>query len=135
VVAEADVDENSPSPALTPEPLSVDAADGLTLANCCLVALFEERRFVAGRPEHPIEYDRHRFLFSTAEAAQKFAADPQQYLPAAMGLDVVAVRRQAAAVNGSLEHATWFRGRLYLFASAGNLTAFQAHPYRYIEYQ
>jgi Tfp pilus assembly protein PilF/YHS domain-containing protein len=106
-----------------------------TLARCCLVTLFTERRFVPSVPDHSVEYEGVRFYFSTADAADRFAADPSRYLPAAAGLDVVAIRRQGATVPGELRHATWFRGRLYLFALDEHLAAFQTHPYRYIDYE
>ncbi|MDZ4689332.1 MAG: tetratricopeptide repeat protein, partial [Planctomycetaceae bacterium] len=107
----------------------------LALTDCCLIALHDERRVVASRPEFAVAYHDQRFCFSSADAAQRFADDPENYLPASGGMDMVAVRRGWIVVAGSLDHAVWFRGKLFLFSTADNLVAFQTHPYRYVDYE
>ena len=91
----------------------------------CPVMLREELRLVDISPEFTVEYQSQKYQFSSEEAAGKFTADPERYLPAAGGLDVVAVSQGTAVAQGSLEHALWFRNKLYLFLNQENLTIFR----------
>ena len=63
-------------------------------------------------------------------ARTAFLASPGKYLPAAGGQDVVSLGSQRPQ-PGSLDHATWHRGQLYLFASPENLATFTKQPDRY----
>ncbi len=69
-------------------------------------------------------------LLSSAAARKAFLASPTLYLPAADGQDVVTLGDKQPQ-PGSLDHATWHRGQLYLFASLENLAAFTKQPGRY----
>lgn len=120
---------------LVTDPATETPLAALALSECCLVALHDDRRLVAARPEFAVAYRDQRFCFSSAAAVERFVNDPDSYLPAAAGLDVVAVRQGWVVVAGSLDYAVWFRGKLFLFASKDNLVAFQAHPYRYVDYE
>jgi hypothetical protein len=69
-------------------------------------------------------------LFSSKAAKTKFVARPDTYLPVAGGLDVVTAHRRRPSM-GQLDHATWYHGRLYLFATKANLLEFQQQPDRF----
>jgi YHS domain-containing protein len=95
------------------------------LMGFCPVALRDEQKLVDALPQHVAEYQSQKYQFSTAEAVEKFRADPERYLPAAGGLDVVAVGQGTAVALGSLEHAVWFRHKLYLFLTRENMELFR----------
>ena len=102
--------------------------DCLDLKSICLVTIFEERRIAKSFPEFASEYQSQQYCFSSAEALNKFEAEPQRYAPVAGGLDVVSVRNERNVVQGSLDFAVWFRRRLYLFSSRENSEAFRRDP-------
>ena len=91
----------------------------------CPVSLRNHREMVDGQAELTAEHNGITYRFCSAEAREEFEVDPALYIPVAGGLDVVAVREGREVTTGSLEHATWFRDRLYLFASADTLKAFR----------
>jgi len=61
----------------------------------------------------------------------KFAEEPSRYAPAAYGADVVALTRDKDVVEGSLDFAAWFKGRLYLFGSQEAHDTFVANPVQF----
>lgn len=91
----------------------------------CPVALRDELKLVDALPQYSAEHQSTKFQFGSEEALQKFVAKPERYLPAAGGLDVVAVSQGTAVAQGSLEHAMWFRKKLYLFFSRENMELFR----------
>lgn len=91
----------------------------------CPVTLRDELKLVDAMPQYTVEYQFQRLQFSSEEAMQKFLAKPERYLPAAGGLDVVAVSQGTAVAQGSLEHALWFRKKLYLFLNRENMETFR----------
>lgn len=99
----------------------------LGMSGYCPVSLRNEREMVGGVEAWEAEYKGVTYRFATPEALAEFHVDPEVYIPVAGGLDVVAVREGRDVTAGSLEHATWFRDRLYLFASSDSLARFQAN--------
>lgn len=91
----------------------------------CPVALRDEQSLVDALPLYTAEYQSQKYQFSSEAAQKKFVAQPERYLPAAGGLDVVAVSQGTAVAQGSLEHALWFRHKLYLFLTRENLEIFR----------
>jgi tetratricopeptide (TPR) repeat protein/YHS domain-containing protein len=110
---------------------SIPTADKSGLQGICLVTLSEEKRLAVALPQFMTEYHSQSYQFSSAEALQKFIADPERYVPAAGGLDVVSVRNERAVTNGSLKHALWHRHRLYMFSSREHADAFRADPHKF----
>ncbi len=106
------------------EPAST-AAMVLGMGGFCPVSLRNHREVLEGVEAWEAEYKGVTYRFATPEALAEFHVDPESYIPVAGGLDVVAVREGREVTSGSLEHATWFRDRLYLFASADTLAAFK----------
>ena len=98
----------------------------------CLVALCEERRLVNAPEEFAVEHQGQTYQFSSPDAAARFKANPDGYIPAAGGLDVVAVRRGSEVVSGSLDYAVWYRDRLYLFSSQQHKNEFRASPRKFV---
>ncbi|MFO1020016.1 MAG: hypothetical protein U0903_04885 [Planctomycetales bacterium] len=97
----------------------------------CPTVLRDERDLVRGRKNYQLTYHKHVYVFSSAKALATAQAHPEKYLPAAEGQDVVLLK-EAENVDGSLDAAAWYRGRLYLFASRRNLELFAANPTLYV---
>lgn len=102
-----------------------------TLRGMCPVALKDERRLIEARPHIRSEYRGKIYAFSTVEAKELFDDDPFRYAPAGNGVDVVKLAGGETGVEGTLEHAAWYRGRLYLFASAETRREFVDAPSRF----
>lgn len=100
----------------------------LKLADICLVTLKDERQLVEADPQFTALYQEQSYAFVSEAAAEQFRLRPVRYVPVAGGLDVVAVRSGRAVVEGTLEHAAWYRDRLYLFSSADHLDRFRGEP-------
>ncbi|MFP6768293.1 MAG: hypothetical protein VB859_08990 [Planctomycetaceae bacterium] len=100
------------------------------LKGFCPVALRNQRKLIKARPEFEITHGGFLVLLSSPAARTAFLASPGKYLPAAGGQDVVSLGNQRPQ-PGSLDHATWHRGQLYLFASPDNLAIFTKQPDRY----
>lgn len=101
------------------------------LRGYCLVTLRKDRQYVAGQPHYQVEYQSRVYSFASEEAKQEFERHPDRYAPADNGADLVATNAGNAGVNGSLDHAVWFKGRLYLFSSEENKAAFKANPKKF----
>jgi YHS domain-containing protein len=101
------------------------------LKGFCPVTLHDERELMDAKPEFHFTHRSQKFHFASAEARDKFEADPSAYAPAAYGADVVALSRDKDVVEGTLDFAAWFKGRLYLFGSQATYETFVAGPSRY----
>ena len=101
------------------------------LKGFCPVTLRDERELFDAKPEFFYTHRGQKFHFATAEARNKFEADPAAYAPAAYGADVVALGRDKDVVEGTLDFAAWFKGRLYLFGSQANYEVFVKSPATY----
>lgn len=92
----------------------------------CPVALRDEQKLVDARPEFRLEYQSQTYEFSSYEALNQFASEPERYQAAAEERDVVAISEGTVVAHGSLEHALWFRHKLYLFANQRNMDLFRS---------
>ena len=92
------------------------------LKGFCPVTLHDERELTDARPEFHFTHRSQKFHFASAEARDKFEVNPSKYAPAAYGADVVALSRDKDVVEGTLDFAAWFKGRLYLFGTQANFT-------------
>ena len=101
------------------------------LKGFCPVTLRDDRELIDARPEFHFTHRSQKFHFASAEARGKFEADPSRYAPAAYGADVVALGRDKDVVEGTLDFAAWFKGRLYLFGSQANYDTFIVAPSKY----
>jgi YHS domain-containing protein len=111
------------------KPATVTAAKGFK--GFCPVILKDERRLVEARAQFKSEYNGRWYSFSSQAAKEIFDESPQRYVPAIGGNDVV---RQAAGeqgVEGSLEHAAWYRGKLFLFSTAESRREFVDEPAKF----
>lgn len=98
------------------------------LKGFCSVALRDERDLVDTSAEFSSTYGLKTYYFSSAEAKVRFDRTPAKYAPTAEGFDVVKLAEDTEDVEGSLDHAAWYKDRLYLFSSTGNRLKFIANP-------
>ena len=97
------------------------------LKGFCPVKLRDERDLKNALPEHHSTFKGRTYYFSSADAKAAFDEHPQQYAPVAGGQDIVLLKEKVTK-EGSLDHAVWFKDRLYLFTSPKTLEQFVATP-------
>ncbi|MFM9959704.1 MAG: hypothetical protein ACKV2Q_00565 [Planctomycetaceae bacterium] len=97
------------------------------LKGFCPVTLRDERDLKNALPEHHSTFKGRTYYFSSADAKVVFDEHPQQYAPISGGQDVVLLKEKVTK-EGSLDHAVWFKDRLYLFTSQKTLEQFVATP-------
>lgn len=103
--------------------------DGMTgLKGFCPVTLRDQRELRDAQTQFESAYRGQKYHFASADAKLRFEANPARYAPAAYGADVVSLARDKDVVEGTLDHAAWFRGRLYLFGSQTSHDEFVANP-------
>ncbi|MFG0333799.1 MAG: hypothetical protein ACF8TS_10590 [Maioricimonas sp. JB049] len=102
--------------------------DATGLKGFCPVMLRDQRELVDARESFHASYKGREYLLSSAEAVAAFQAMPAAYAPALGGNDVIHYAHTGEYLAGSLDHAVWYKGRLYMFASAETLDAFAAAP-------
>lgn len=101
------------------------------LKGFCIVKLRDERDLVDALPAFRSTYNLRTYHFSDLAAKIEFDKDPEKYVPAYDGNDPILISTQSEEREGSLDHALWFRGRLYLFVDALNKERFQRDPALY----
>lgn len=99
----------------------------------CPVVLRDRRSLADGKPEHHAKFEGRTYFFSSAGSRTVFLRSPKKYAPAKMGLDVVRMAEGGESVEGSLEHAAWYKDRLYFFTSATTLRIFVKSPQKYLQ--
>lgn len=130
-LVEENTNEIAPVSAAREEAVAVRPRD-VALNGCCPVALRDTSQVVDGSSEFCVDCDGVTYALSSAEAMQRFRLHPERYLPSAGGLDVISVR-SGKMERGNLHFSTWFRNRLFLFASADHVDEFRSDPLRYVE--
>lgn len=103
----------------------------VALNGYCPVCILDLKKWVRGNPQHTVTYDGKAYYFPNAETRQTFLADPAKYVPALGGDGIVTYARTGQRVPGSIYHAAFHRGRLYLFADAPHKQMFVADPAAY----
>ena len=101
------------------------------LKGFCPVALRDSRELKDARPSFQAKFNGDYYNFSTAEALAKFEAEPEKYVPAAAGQDVVLAANEGTNRQGSLDRAVWYRNRLYLFSTKASHEEFVASPSKF----
>lgn len=98
------------------------------LKGFCIVALKDKRQLIEAQPEFRSDFGNKTFSFSSSEAKAAFDDEPEAYIPAASGQDVVKLALGSVTAEGSLDHAVWYKGKLYLFSSAASRELFIESP-------
>ena len=124
----------SAAPALSSVPVA-EVPSGhwpVGLKGYCPVTLREGRTQVKGSERFASPWQGTLYYMASAEARWKFEINPEFYAPALGGLDVIKSSHQGQKVEGSLEHAIWYRRQLYLFEDENSLKTFTADPQKYL---
>ena len=116
-----------------PAPSKMTVEVPLALEGFCPVTLCAEERWVAGNPMYCTMYQGHIFRFASGETLAAFARNPANYIPVAMGEDIVLMVDRNKRVNGNRKFGAWFQGRVFLFASQETLNTFAERPDYYTE--
>lgn len=98
------------------------------LKGFCPVVLRDQRDLVDASEEFSVVFNGRSYHFSSREAMAQFLEEPVKYAPAARGCDVIHLALTGEELEGSLDHAVWYKGRLYLFASMETMDTFVAAP-------
>ena len=116
-----------------PAPPKATVEVPLALEGFCPVTLCAEERWISGNPAYCTMYQGHIFRFASLEALATFAQNPANFMPIAMGEDIVLKVERNKRVNGKREFGAWFQGRVFLFSSQESLDAFATRPEYYTE--
>ena len=116
-----------------PAPAKMTVEVPLALEGFCPVTLCSEERWIAGNPMYCTMYQGHIFRFATSEALVAFARNPANYIPVAMGEDIVLMVDRNKRVNGNRKFGAWFQERVFLFSCQETLDTFAARPEYYTE--
>lgn len=106
-------------------------AQRVGLGGYCPVMLSRHTQWAFGRADLVHEHDGVRYLFSTTEARNAFIREPQKYVPAFHGHDVVALSQRRQMEPGAIELGARFRDRLYFFKSDENRDLFLKRPHHF----
>jgi len=98
------------------------------LKGFCPVMLRDHRDLVNVNEDFSAIFNGKRYEFSSEDALEIFLNDPSKYAPAAQGNDVIHLALTGDQDEGKLDHAVWYKGRLYLFNSAETMETFVAAP-------
>ncbi|MDA1213752.1 MAG: hypothetical protein O2955_14650 [Planctomycetota bacterium] len=96
----------------------------------CPVTLKNNRELKDAKPEFNSIYQGVVYGFSSREAKEEFDNDPEQFVPAIQGRDIV-LKASNVDAPGSLDYALWYRHHLYLFSSPETMQEFSASPEDY----
>lgn len=121
----SEADRPSEEDVVTMLPKNLEA---LALSEVCLVSLLEDKQLVRGSSEFTETYESETYVFATATAATRFRDHPRRYRPVAGGHDLVGLKSGELVELGSLQHAAWYRQRLYLFTTGEHLQTFASSP-------
>ena len=102
------------------------------LKGFCPVALRDNRLLVDARPEFSSSFKSMNYQFASLENKLKFDREPAKYAPAAGGSDIVFLVDQQDDKEGTLDFASWYKGRLYLFSNQKNMDVFMKTPALYV---
>lgn len=109
----------------------IQRSDMKGLKGFCPVTLRDQRELADSRPEFSSSHRGQKFFFASKVALSKFEQDPARYAPAAYGADVVVLTEDQDVVEGTLDFAAWYKGRLYLFGTQTTHDKFISQPDKY----
>ncbi len=100
----------------------------LALEGYCAVCIIDMKQWVRGNPQHQASYDGKTYYFPNEEIKRTFLADPGKYVPALGGDCTVCLAKMGKRMPGSVFHAAYHKGRLYLFPGADQKQMFVDNP-------
>jgi len=106
----------------------------LMLNGFCPVTLTEQETFASGSRLYTATYRGTRYRFVGARERDAFSANPDRYVVAFRGYDVVVAMHDKQLAPGDRKHGLWFRGKSYLFRDETTLQKFEANPRQYADF-
>ena len=88
------------------------------LGGYCPVCIIETKEWVKGDSSISATYDGKTYLFPEEKQKQMFLANPVKYVPALGGDCTVCLANLNKRTPGSVQHATIYKNRLFLFPNA-----------------
>ena len=107
------------------------ASPELAMGGYCPVCIIENKQWVKGDPQFQVTYDGKTYLFPGQKQKAMFTANPAKYVPAFGGDCVVCRSKMGKRVPGSVQHAAFAGGRLYLFPAEKQQQEFLANHAKY----
>lgn len=104
----------------------------LAMGGYCPVCIIENKQWVKGDRQFQVTYDGKTYLFPGKEKRAMFAANPAKYVPALGGDCIVCRSNMGKRVSGSVQHAAFSGGRLYLFPGEKQQQEFLANHEKYV---
>ena len=101
------------------------------LGGYCPVTLLEQWEWKLGNIQFAETRDNQVYLFASSDAQHRFQQDPDRYIPAFSGNDVVLAIDSGETTRGKREHGITYEGRIYLFATEESLDRFSQSPKLY----
>lgn len=98
----------------------------------CLVTLYDQRLLTHGESDYRAAYRSRIYQFATRDARDRFVLDPERFVPAAGGVDLVCAANGQGKAQGLFNFAFRYENRLYLFSTADNGEEFQRNPQHYV---
>lgn len=128
---EMEADDKAPNPQADKLRKIAERSELKGFKGFCPVTLRDDRDLADARPQFKAVFKGKVYNFASEAARDKFEKSPKSYAPVASGNDVVLSTTESAEIEGSLDHAVWFRDRLYLFSTAKTKAAFEATPSKF----
>jgi hypothetical protein len=103
----------------------------VALGGFCPVELSRNARWVSGDLRWTVVHQGWIYRFSGAEQRRQFLANPDRFVPANSGNDVVMLVDKNRVVVGQVAHCALYNDRLYMFSGADTQAEFNKRPGRY----
>jgi YHS domain-containing protein len=119
----------------TSQRMTVDSGNekaSYALDGYCPVTLIEKMQWTLGDNEYREKRGLHVFLFASSAEQKQFQLDPDRYVPAFSGNDVVLAKDNGRTVRGKRQHGLTHDDHIYLFATEESLQRFAHHPGAYV---
>lgn len=104
-----------------------------SFAGLCLPSVFETRSLIAGKPQFSVKYRGKVLYFSSSVRMQEFKTNPSKYWPTKDGACPVTLADEGQVVEGKLQYAAMFRGKLWLTSTPEKMQRFVTTPAKFLD--
>jgi len=123
--------KSQPGSATAKKTPAARTAPRLGLSGYSPVTLWTRTKWQRGEQKFACRVGAVVYYLASAVELEQFRKDPLRYAPRCAGRDVVQQVEARRQVAGSIRHAVFFDGGLYLFSDAMSLARFRRSPTRY----
>jgi len=96
------------------------------------VALTKSRSWKKGSSEFVASHEGVDYFLQNEAELNKFNASPERFIPKLHGCDLVELFQENRATAGAIEYGSFYKGRLFFFASLANRNRFENNPTWYM---